>query len=86
MPPKKKLPTYLSHQPQATSAESSNSGAISNLPMKRKGNESTTEIATKNRKINPSGRIFLSGEVPPLQRETPCSDVSTISRVSSCGM
>ena len=63
MPPKKKLPPYLSHQTPATSAESSNSGAISKLPMKRKGDENTTEIATSNREINPSGRIFLSKKV-----------------------
>ena len=63
MPPKKKLPPYSSHQTPATSAESRNSGAISKLPMKRKGNESTTEIATSNRKINSSGRIFLSEKV-----------------------
>ena len=63
MPPKKQLPPYLSRQPPATSAESSNSGAISKLPMKRKGHENTTEIVTSNRKINPSGRIFLSKKV-----------------------
>ena len=63
MPPKKKLPPYLSRRTPATSAESSNSGAISKLPMKRKVNENTTEIATSNRKINPSGRIFLSEKV-----------------------
>jgi len=63
MPPKKQLPPYLSRPPPATSAESSNSGAISKLPMKRKGNENTTEIANSNRKINPSGRIFLSENV-----------------------
>jgi len=63
MPPKKQLPPYLSRKPPATSAESRNSGAISKLPMKRKGNEGTTEIATSNRKINPSGRIFLENVV-----------------------
>ena len=63
MPPKKQLPPYLSRKPPATSAESSNSSAISKLPMKRKGDENTTEIATSNREINPSGRIFLSKKV-----------------------
>ena len=63
MPLKKQLPPYLSRRPPATSAESSNSGAISKLPMKRKKYEITTEIASTNRKINPSGRIFLSEKV-----------------------
>jgi len=52
---------YLSRRPPATST--SNSGAISKLPKKRKGHENTTEIATSYRMINPSGRIFLSEKV-----------------------
>jgi len=63
MPPKNKLPPYLSHQTPTTSAESRNLGAISKFLMKRKGNENTTEIATSNGKINPSGRIFLLEKV-----------------------
>ena len=63
MPLKEPSPPYLSRRPPATSAESSNSGAISELPIKRKKYEIITEIASTNRKINPSGRIFSSEKV-----------------------